>query len=491
VNAPGVICSILERDLAAARRGIRRAPSACGLVEIRGDHLRGEEIVELVREARRPVVVAVRGRLHGGGFDGTEEARCGILRTALEAGARFVDVEHQSAAAGLAAGERGARVILSAHGAPCDGDTLVPLYRQMARSGAAVLKIVPRAEALAQVGAVKSLLKLAADERRRLVCFADGPPGAVTRLLACAWGSWATYGAARRGAETGCGQFAVRDLLEAYAVHEISGATRLFALVGAALRQSPSPAMHRAGYLEAGLDARYLTIETERFDELLPFLEPRAPFVLGGLAVTMPLKEQAARRCEAGDAVAAAAGAVNTVVVESGGMRGFNTDGPAAVDRIRRHLDPAGRAIAVVGAGGTARAIGVALRLAGARVTLFNRGRERARRAARETGLPARRLDELGRHRWEVLVNATPLGREDERVLPPGALAGRLVLDAVYRREPTPLVREAASAGLGVIDGFELLCAQAERQFERFTGRRVGHDVLRAAGMQWLSGAAA
>jgi shikimate dehydrogenase len=312
----------------------------------------------------------------------------------------------------------------------------------------------------------------------------------VTRLLACAWGSWTTYGAPRPGAETAEGQFTVNDLLDTYGVTEIGKATRLYALVGRSVRRSPSPAMHRAGYREAAIDARYLPLEAEGFDEIAPLAGPDGILGLEGLAVTIPFKEDAARACETADEISKRCGAVNTVTISRAGWQGFNTDGPAALDRIRRHLDPRGRVAAIVGAGGTARAIAFALRRAGAVVTLFNRGGERAERAGRELGLPAAPLSALDSAPWEILVNATPLGADGESVTPADRLRGRLVLDAVYGARPTPLATEARERGLAVIEGFELLCAQAVRQFERMTGRPVRETTLRAAGTQWLSASA-
>jgi shikimate 5-dehydrogenase len=142
--------------------------------------------------------------------------------------------------------------------------------------------------------------------------------------------------------------------------------------------------------------------------------------------------------------------------------------------------------VAIVGAGGTARAAGAALLRAGARVVLFNRSVERGRAAARKLGVALEPLHRLEDHRWEILVQATPLGGGGERVLPRGSLRGRMVLDAVYGRV-TPLVREARESGLVVADGLDLLVAQALPQFRRMTGRACDEATLRQAGSAWLT----
>lgn len=487
-----VIPSVLERDAGAAERGLAGARADLPLVELRADHLRAAEVAGLVRRAGRPLIVAVRRRAEGGRFDGSEEERRELLRAALEAGARYVDVERESPP--LDEGERrgqAARIVLSDHGSPCEPARLASLYAEMAASPAAVIKIVPRAASLAQGSAVCDLLRRAGAEGRKLACFALGRAGALTRLLAPSWGSWATYASLRPGAESGPGQFVLDDMLDVHDVLAIEKGTRRFALVGSRVFGSPSPAMHQAAYAGCGLEARYLPVEADDVESLLPLLERDSPFGFEALAVTMPLKERLAERCRLLEPPAGESGAVNTVLLGRDGWRGFNTDGPAATELIRQRLDPRGTRAAIVGAGGTARAIAVTLRAAGAEVTLFGRTDSRTRAAASSLGVASRPLERLGRADWEILVNATPLGGEGERLLEPDRLSGRLVLDAVYRVPPTPLAAEAQRRGLEVIDGMALLAGQAELQFERMTGHRVEAGLMAAAGMQWLSGRSA
>jgi shikimate 5-dehydrogenase len=138
-----------------------------------------------------------------------------------------------------------------------------------------------------------------------------------------------------------------------------------------------------------------------------------------------------------------------------------------------------------VGAGGTARAIAAALATAGSKVVLYGRTPAKTASAAKDLGVSARSLVELPGDAWDVLVQATPLGRDGEEVLPRRALRGKVVLDAVYREGGTPLVRDARAEGLAVVDGFDLLIAQAELQIEILTGCAVGSGRLEAALAAW------
>jgi len=459
-----VVHSILEPDVEAAARRLADAPAACGLVEIRADALHAGDVAGLVARAGRPLVVTVRTRDDGGTFTGSTDEKRAILRTALDAGAAFVDVEWDGPLAEFAHGPDAARVILSHHGATCDAAALAALLAAMRGTRAARLKIVPRARRLDELGALKALLARERSEAQPLAAFALGAAGTVSRVLALAWGSWATYGAAA-GRETAEGQLSTAELLGVYRVASISGTTRRFGIAGSPVRRSLSPALHAAAYRATGLDAVYLPLDTAEVDDLAAVARPDGPLGLEGFGVTMPLKEPVAARCATLDPHAAC-GSVNTVIA-SGRWQGFNTDAPAALGLIGSHMPVAGAEVAVAGAGGTARAIAAALTRAGAHVTLYSR--------------KAGTWDALRTAAWDVLVNATPLGTGGEQILPPAALTGRVVLDAAYAAGPTPLVVAARARGLAVSDGLDLLAAQAVGQFAILTGRSAPAGLFAAA----------
>ncbi len=482
---PEVVCSILEADAEATGLGLAATPRGCGLVEIRGDHLTAEELGALVARAEQPVIATVRRPAEGGAFAGSEEERHRALSFALDAGAAFVDVEWEGPLRRLAEGEHAGRVILSSHGAACDPATLGALYGEMSVSRAARLKIVPAAGPIEGASAIRELLARARDEGRTLAAFGLGRKLALTRLMACSWGSWATYGSLRPGGESAPGQFTAEDMLELFAVQRWGAAIRRYALIGSAVFGSPSPAMHSAAYREAGLDACYVPVELDRFEECLPLLGPEGIAGFEGVAVTMPFKEAAAAFSEAGDEISDSAGAVNTVVRRSSGWTGYNTDGPAVARLVAAQTTIGGSRAAVIGAGGTAKAAAAALATEGAEVTLFNRNPRRGAEAARELGVAFRELETLAGAEWDVLIQATPLGRDGERVLPADRLRGSVVLDAVYGAA-TPLIRDARRAGIPAIDGFRLLVEQAVLQFHRMTGSTTRAEVMESAGRRWL-----
>lgn len=480
----GVVHSIVEETPEAVARRLDESPAAAALVEIRADALRAADVAGLVRRAGRPVVITVRSPAHGGSFDGSTEEKAAILGAALDAGSAFVDVEWDGPLRALADGKQAARTILSHHGAPCDLGTLAALFDAMAGTKAHVLKIVPRAVRAPEPRVVRDLLARARGVRRALASFAMGRAGTWSRIAALSWGSWGVYSAAARGRETGDGQLTTHDMLDVYQVLTISNSTRWFGLCGTPLLGSPSPTLHAAGYRALGLDAVYVPVDSGDCDDVAAIVQEGGPLPLAGFGVTIPLKELMATRCVRLDPFAAC-GSANTVVAGGKGWEGFNTDAPAALTLIRKHVDPKGIAAAVVGAGGTARAIAAALKEAGAFVTLFNRSAPRGDETARAIGVAAAPLAALPRARWDLLVQATPAGRNGEEVLLRRHLDGRMVLDAAYGAEPTPLVRAARARGLAVADGFDLLAEQSVLQFARLTGRPAPTDVMAAALAPW------
>jgi 3-dehydroquinate dehydratase/shikimate dehydrogenase len=485
----GVVHSILEESPEGVERRIVESPRACALIEIRADSLRAGDVAGLVRRAGRPAVVTVRSTEDGGAFDGSTEEKTTILRAALDSGAAFIDVEWNGPLRSLAEGPLAERTILSHHGATCDPLGLGVVFDAMAGSRAALLKLVPHALRATDAGAVRDVLARARDSGRVLASFATGPAGSWSRVFALSWGSWGTYGAAARGRESGKGQLTTSELLDIYRVLDISDATEVYGLCGTPLGGTPSPALHAAGYRALGLDAVYVPVETGDLADVAAVVD-RGLLRLSGFGVTIPLKEIAAERCATLDA-SAACGSANTVVVGEDGWQGWNTDAPAALALVRKHLDPRDATAAVVGAGGTARAVAAALKEAGAEVTLFSRSASRGERTARAVGVAWSPLAALPGARWDLLVQATPAGRNGEEVLLRRHLDGRMVLDAAYGAEPTPLVRAARARGLAVADGFDLLEAQAALQFERLTGKPAPVDAMAAALVPWRNASSA
>jgi shikimate dehydrogenase len=255
-------------------------------------------------------------------------------------------------------------------------------------------------------------------------------------------------------------------------------------VIGHPVRHSLSPAMHNAVFAATGLDWRFVALD------VLPggagaAIEAMAVLDIGGLAVTMPHKEDAASAVDHVDDAARALRSVNTVVLcDDGSTLGASTDGDGFVDSVvASGFEISGARVVVLGAGGAARAIVAAVGRAGADdIAIVNRTPSAAETAARLA--PAARvglIDDV--RRADLLVNATSVGMGSE-ALPVDAALLRpelAVADIVYHPLDTALVRAARAEGAHTIDGLGMLVHQAVRQQQLWTGLRPDPSEMRAA----------
>lgn len=235
--------------------------------------------------------------------------------------------------------------------------------------------------------------------------------------------------------------------------------------------------MHNAAFHALGLDWTYELLDVEESDLSRVVERLRAPDV-GGANVTIPYKQSVMDYLDGIDPEALRARAVNTIVNDSGRLRGSNTDAAAiraAVDDVG--VEPRGAKVVILGAGGSARAAAVALE--GAHLTFASRHPDDVDVPGHLVAWDDSTLPNLT-HSADLLINATPLGRRDEMPLRPAALPrSGAVIDLVYVTGGTPLVRKARSLGLRTADGWGILLAQGARSFELWTGRHAPLDVMR------------
>jgi shikimate dehydrogenase len=261
----------------------------------------------------------------------------------------------------------------------------------------------------------------------------------------------------------------------------LTGKTRLVVLIGRPVSESLSPRMQNAAFAARGLDWAYVGLAVDPGD-----LEQAAAglFALGfaGANVTTPYKTAFLSYCDELDDAAERAGSVNTLVVRDGRLLGSTTDGAAV-----RDLDVAGRSALVLGAGGAAQAVAVALAEEGVgSVTIAARTEERAHALAVRLRSLFPQVEVAARDEWpppadgfDLVVNATPI--RDEVVVALGE--SQTLVDLAYYGDgrATALVEAARQRGCKVVDGLDVLIAQGALSFERWTGVPAPVDVMRAA----------
>ncbi len=270
--------------------------------------------------------------------------------------------------------------------------------------------------------------------------------------------------------------------------------------MGDPVRHSLSPALHNAAFSVLGLDWAYLAfpVPTGRAREALV-----GAVALGveGLSVTMPHKRAVAEAVSRCSPTARILGAVNTVVRQDDELIGESTDGQGFLDGLRSEpgFDPAGRRCLVIGAGGAARAVVLALAEAGAgEVVVVNRTADRARAAAALAGPVGRtgQAAEIGD--MDLVVQATPVGMTGEATPIEGSSdraalvdpdrfgSGQVLVDLVYHPATTALMDGARRRGATAVNGVGMLVHQAALAFELWTGEDAPLAVMRAAATEML-----
>ncbi len=273
----------------------------------------------------------------------------------------------------------------------------------------------------------------------------------------------------------------------------ITAQTRLGAVIGSPIHHSLSPALYNAAFAAAGLDWVFVAFDVAS-GLATDALAAMRVCGLGGLSVTMPHKEVVFANVDVVEQAAAALRSVNCVVpLADGRLLGCSTDGDGYVDSLRADagVDPAGRRIVVVGAGGAARSIVDALARAGAaEIVVVNRTADKAH----DTAMLAGHVGRVGQfgdiEHADIVVNATSIGMNSSEIPFDASLlhAGQTVSDIVYQPLRTALLGTAAERGAAVHDGLGMLVHQAVHQFRRFTGGVEADPlVMRAAAMAELA----
>ena len=487
-----LVASILTSTAADAVAALGRLPPEVGLAEVRLDGLWPEvpetdratdDLLALADAARIPLLATLRPKRQGGRFNGPEQVRLGLLQTALRAGFAFADLEMDGldASGRVALLRQDGGVVASAHLAetPCRSDGLNALL-QMHDLGAAYDKLAFSAGAFPDLLRALELTRTHAERGGRPSVATLVHGGAATRALLPLLGNRATYGAAPGLPPAAPGQPTVADLVATWRRWGLGGddldlcAAKpgpWLAVLGIPVEHSLSPRLHNAALRAAGRRERYGALEVPASASALRLILHVAPRLgMVGASVTAPHKVDAARASQ-GDASVQRTGSANTLRWRGETAESTNTDLSALQRLLAPHVRPDDAAL-VLGAGGAARAAIAALQDLGARVTFASRDATRADAVAKATGAAWTPWDRRAAAKPRIVVQATPIGSQPGDASPFTVAGGQVAVavELVYASGPTAFQREAAGAGAKVVDGRQVLVAQAEDAYRFWFG---------------------
>jgi 3-dehydroquinate dehydratase/shikimate dehydrogenase len=467
--------TVVGKDIDAIRQARAAAEVDADLVELRLDAMMSPDPEAALAGRRKPAIVTCRPLREGGMFDGSEEERLRILQRAQALGAEFIDIEWDIEAAPFVEPRGGRGVIVSRHDFQGVPDDVPALLQRLRAAGGEVAKLSVMVE---RASDLRVLLENARPDGGS-VLIGMGRAGLATRVLAGRFGSRWTYA----GNGIAPGQVSATRLLHEFRFRRIRSDAAVYVLLGRPVVNSLSPAMHNAGFAALRLNAVYVPIESRDMQDFREFASLAG---VRGASVTIPFKSDALALLDEVAPTAAAAGAVNTIAVRDGRWIGMNTDADGFLEPLRKRMPKlTGVRAVILGAGGAARGVGLALRREGARVAISARRPEAAEAVAHAIGANVAAWPPAAGS-WDLLVNATPVGSAAGPGEVPfaGPFDGTLVYDLVYDPDPTGLTRAAEAAGCPAIGGLEMLVAQAERQFEIWTGQRPPAGLFPEAAMQ-------
>jgi 3-dehydroquinate dehydratase/shikimate dehydrogenase len=415
----------------------------------------------------------------GGRFDRSNEEREQRLITA----ARDYDLVELEADADLrpellSAVPPGKRMIVW-HGPAVDPGQLHSRFQQLSKVAARYYCMILSATRTSDGLRPLSLLK--ALNRKDVVAFCDGPYGLWSQVLSPCLGSALLFGQLHDQARK-AGELSTQQLIADYGFPTVRPLEKVYGMVGNRIFLSPSPRLHNTAYKMLDHPALFLPFYTENFEEFWnDMVQSGALDGLGiplhGLVIVSPYKEAAVAVAHSSSSMVCKAGSTNVFARRDGMWKAETTD-PESIAAIR-NICPV--KAAVIGCGGAGRAVAAALQQTGSDVTLVNRGLRRGEYATQLLSLPFVPLSEFRANGFDVIVNATPVGKDNDGF--PFVIDSlrdqALIIDLAYGSQPTPLVSAIISRGGTAIDGYDVLLTQVRKQFSLMTGLEMPSGIGR------------
>jgi shikimate dehydrogenase len=274
-------------------------------------------------------------------------------------------------------------------------------------------------------------------------------------------------------------------------------------LIGDPVAHSLSPAMQNAAFAHLGLDYVYLPFRVKK-EDLPEAVNGIRALNMRGANVTIPHKTAVIPLLDGLEPLAQKIGAVNTIVNDSGKLTGYNTDAAGFLRSLMENgVQPQGKKVAIVGAGGAARAVAFTLAESNAELIILNRqqdfnlavGLAAGLSCFSTAGVKALELNDKNLkasiNEAEILINATSVGMSpdaDRTPVPAKFLKpGLVVFDAVYNPSRTRLLKEAGAAGAKIISGIDMLVWQGALAFELWTGAVAPVKIMKAKAAEGLA----
>lgn len=496
MNRPKICLTLtgktLEEDLAIANK----YKQYVDLVELRADYLSQEErlrIREFPSMTDLPCILTIRRKIDGGAYVEGEAARTVLFARALSFSNAenktfaYIDFEEDFRVPSLedAAVAFGTKIIRSVHSMDKPIDNLIQRMETLCTSGYEIPKIAFMPKTLKDVQTLFEQASTLKDNNHILI--AMGPMGVPSRILSYKLKNYLTFVSAPETAANTANLAHIDPITinNMYHFTSIDENTKIYGITGWPLKATSSPALHNQGYADKKMNAVYVPFCAETFDDAFDFANSIG---VEGFSVTVPHKEKVLQKADFLDANVMNIGASNTLVKNKDKWYAYNTD---VTGFSRSLLEFTGlknlkfKKVAIIGAGGAAKAIAEAVKKLGGDACVFNRTVSKAKELAEKynfkyAGLSSDYKKLLAKYSQIIIQTTTkgmgaqgPYSAENDPIAFYEFTGKEMVFDIVYVPEVTPIMQRAAASGCKTINGFDMLKYQGWEQFELFTGESI------------------
>ncbi len=460
-----LIAVITGPTIEAALAEMQKIASLADALEIRLDYFEEEafsHLDKLVAKSPLPLIFTLRKTDQGGHRQIDEKERLAAIEKLSPFHPAYLDLEADldpSFIARIAKKFPKTKLIGSYHNFEETPRDLEAVLNGMKNPHFTIYKIAVKANSTPEMLKLMAFLKKHSSQTL-LCCISMGEWGKPSRVLGKILGNAIDY-SANEEEQAQLHRYNLKTLHEIFHYRRLNSETRIYSLIGDPVEQSPGHIFHNDIFRKNNRNAVYIKmkVQGEEVRDLFAYVD-QLPF--SGLSVTIPLKETISPFMDKIDPAAEKIGAINTVAIKNGIKMGSNTDAPGALNAIERHLKVKNKRVAILGAGGTARAIAYEAMQRGATVKIFNRTAERAIELAEEMGCTGYGLNELPSHPYDLLVNTTAPSHDGKAPIPDDQiLPSTTVMDVVYYPKETPLLKAAKQHGCPCVFGEEMFREQA------------------------------
>lgn len=486
------------------------------LVELRVDCLNQDQQL-LIREFPKmidlPAILTIRRKSDGGNYTQGEGARTVLFAKGLSFATldqkknfAYIDMEEDFSIPSLEEAARafGTRIIRSVHNISAPITNISELVKTIPHSSDEICKIAFMPKTLSDVTNLYREAKKI--KNQDVILIAMGHYGVSTRILASKLGSLLTFTSPKQEdliftnkefqeasslqspnsdslknetqTSAAPGQLDPITLSEVYNFKSINKDTKVFGVTGFPLAATKSPLIHNIGYREKGIDAVYIPIPAATPQDALNFAEE---LNITGLSVTVPHKETIRPYLSQISEVADAIGSTNTVMKQDNLWYGTNTDATGFSKALIEFLGKKNLRfckVAIIGAGGAAKAVANAIRELGGKACIFNRTVEKAKELALQYKFKWAELSPQNNYILEkysnLIIQTTSIGmtpKEDADPIPFYTFKGtESLFDVIYEPAETKLMKRAKESGCKTTNGYRMLIHQGTLQFKLYTG---------------------